>query len=178
MARPSNRERILDAFEELLLTQGAGNATLDAVAVKAGVSKGGLIYHFPSKADLAAGFGERVLERVAESISGAPEGPEPVIRWYLGYELTDPAETAMWRSLIAALHGADEGLRQTVHDAVALYSQPLDCLDPALATHVRLLGDGIFFNGLIGLPNLDREQLGPIIDELVARIDGERNDST
>ncbi|MGN6428010.1 MAG: TetR/AcrR family transcriptional regulator, partial [Leifsonia sp.] len=45
----SARDRILDAFEELLAEHSERAATLDAVAAKAGVSKGGLLYHFASK---------------------------------------------------------------------------------------------------------------------------------
>ena len=36
--------------------QGSGNVSLDAVAAEAGVSKGGLLYHFPSKIALMRGI--------------------------------------------------------------------------------------------------------------------------
>jgi hypothetical protein len=50
MARkPVAREAVLDAFESLLIEVGERAATLDAVARLAGVSKGGLLYHFPNK---------------------------------------------------------------------------------------------------------------------------------
>ena len=51
-ARTSARGRILAAAAEVAREQGAGNLSLDAVAARAGVSKGGLLYHFPSKAEL------------------------------------------------------------------------------------------------------------------------------
>jgi AcrR family transcriptional regulator len=38
------------------LEQGFGHVTLDAVAERAGVSKGGLLYHFPTKSDLVRGL--------------------------------------------------------------------------------------------------------------------------
>ena len=79
MARPSNRELILDTFEGILLTEGPSSATLDAVAEQAGVSKGGLIYHFPSKAALLAGFGQRVLDRIDEAIGRKPKGHDFII---------------------------------------------------------------------------------------------------
>ncbi len=52
MSRPSTRERLLEAAAALANEQGAGHISLDAVAERAGVSKGGLLYHFPSKAAL------------------------------------------------------------------------------------------------------------------------------
>ncbi|MES2867584.1 MAG: TetR family transcriptional regulator, partial [Actinomycetota bacterium] len=61
MARPPlARERVLDAFEEILISSGERTATLDATAKAAAVSKGGLLYHFASKDDLADGMIERL----------------------------------------------------------------------------------------------------------------------
>ena len=52
MSRPSARERLLDAAATVVRRDGAQALTLDAVAAEAGVSKGGLLYHFRSKRDL------------------------------------------------------------------------------------------------------------------------------
>lgn len=56
------RSRILDAAEQLVTDDGARNLTLDAVAQAAGVSKGGLLYHFPNKDALLAGMIERHID--------------------------------------------------------------------------------------------------------------------
>ena len=47
--KPVAREKLLTAFEHLVLSEGERAATLDAVAARAGVSKGGLLYHFPHR---------------------------------------------------------------------------------------------------------------------------------
>ena len=52
----STRDRLIDAFETLLVTAGSRAATLDAVAAEAEVSKGGLLYHFHSKDELVEGM--------------------------------------------------------------------------------------------------------------------------
>src|ERR1700692_1829110 len=44
-----DRDRILDAAERVILESGGRNFTLDAVAERAGISKGGLVYSFPTK---------------------------------------------------------------------------------------------------------------------------------
>jgi AcrR family transcriptional regulator len=43
-----DRDRILDAAERVILESGGRNFTLDAVAERAGISKGGLVYSFPA----------------------------------------------------------------------------------------------------------------------------------
>lgn len=52
VGRPNSRDRILAAAVELAHEVGPGHVSLDAVAHRAGVSKGGLLYNFPSKAKL------------------------------------------------------------------------------------------------------------------------------
>jgi AcrR family transcriptional regulator len=66
--RPA-RERLLDAADRLVLETGAGHLTLDAVAKFAGVSKGGLLYHFPSKDSLLEAMLERYLNDVEAQVA-------------------------------------------------------------------------------------------------------------
>lgn len=65
MARPSNREKVLEAAEAVAIEQGAANITLDAVAARAGFSKGGLLYHFKDKDALLAALVNRYVQRFA-----------------------------------------------------------------------------------------------------------------
>jgi|JI10StandDraft_1071094.scaffolds.fasta_scaffold28170_6 AcrR family transcriptional regulator len=170
VARPSSRERILDTFEQVLLDDGAGSATLDAVAERAGISKGGLIYHFPSKAALLAGLVERLMTRVDEIVAAAPDEPAELIRWYLSYDPSDPVELAVWRSLLAAIHAVDDGLAQAISDAFVRFTRPLAVLDPFLAEQVRLIGDGLYLNALVGAPPPSPEHLERIIVDLTERL--------
>jgi AcrR family transcriptional regulator len=66
---PPARARVLDAAERLVLETGAGHLTLDAVAKYAGVSKGGLLYHFPTKDSLLEAMLARFLSDVEEQIA-------------------------------------------------------------------------------------------------------------
>lgn len=49
MRRSNSRDAILNAVESVIAEAGSARMSLDAVAYAAGVSKGGLLYHFPSK---------------------------------------------------------------------------------------------------------------------------------
>jgi AcrR family transcriptional regulator len=62
-ARISSRDRILAAAADVAREAGAGNLSLDAVAARAGVSKGGLLYNFPNKAALMRALVESFLAR-------------------------------------------------------------------------------------------------------------------
>ena len=58
------RENLLQAAEAVVAKAGAAHLTLDAVAAAAKVSKGGLLYHFPSKEALLHAMLERLLAMV------------------------------------------------------------------------------------------------------------------
>lgn len=63
MVRPSGKEGMLDAAEVVLTEQGAWRLTLDSVAEQAQVSKGGLLYHFPTKDALLKALVDRLAQK-------------------------------------------------------------------------------------------------------------------
>ncbi len=62
------KERILKAAEELIGEKGAAHLTLDAVAAKAGISKGGLLYHFKTKKALLEALLQAYCDSVCSSL--------------------------------------------------------------------------------------------------------------
>ena len=68
------RERILEAAERVVGDVGAARMTLDGVAQAAGVSKGGLLYHFPSKEALLGALAKRYVEGMVDCVERAKSG--------------------------------------------------------------------------------------------------------
>ncbi len=84
MSRPPlAREKVLDAFEAILVDDGERAATMDATARSAGVSKGGLLYHFASKELLEAGLIERLRALVEDDVAAMSSYPGGPIAHYL-----------------------------------------------------------------------------------------------
>ncbi|UVI36750.1 TetR/AcrR family transcriptional regulator [Brevibacterium spongiae] len=159
MARnPSEtKEKLLNAFDELLDEHGTAGATLDAVAARAGVSKGGLLYHFGSKAELIRGSLERLELLVAEDVEEMKAAGERLHYHYL--ETSAEVGTALDRSLIAAgclaleNDDAKAALRTTRE---AWFNTLNDHLgDADLAMTIQLIGDGMYFNQNFGLSQDD-----------------------
>lgn len=71
--RHATRHRILQAASEIAQEIGANGLSLDAVAAKAGVSKGGLLYHFPSKSKLLTAAVESFVEEYEEQLRSCEE---------------------------------------------------------------------------------------------------------
>ena len=77
--RASSYDNIIDAAEAVVIETGASHMTLDAVAAKAGVSKGGLLHHFPNKVSLLMAMVQRQIKIHQDArkkiLKNIPKGP-------------------------------------------------------------------------------------------------------
>ncbi|MEM7220811.1 MAG: TetR family transcriptional regulator [Pseudomonadota bacterium] len=95
-----SKQRLLIAAAEVTQIDGAGNLTLDKVAERAGVSKGGLLYHYPSKRALLEGMLTHLLQTIESRVA---EAIETDLGSYVEAMCTQPAaERAMAQALLAA----------------------------------------------------------------------------
>ena len=62
------RHKLLQSASRVILSQGLPGLTLDAVAQQAEMSKGSLLYHFPSKDALIAGLLQQLVELMQSSM--------------------------------------------------------------------------------------------------------------
>jgi TetR/AcrR family transcriptional regulator len=92
--RPTRNQRekceaILDAALEVFSTRGFDGATLDAIAVAAGLSKPNLLYYFASKEAVHARLLARLLDTWLEPLRRLDAGGDPLaeIRGYIGRKL-------------------------------------------------------------------------------------------
>lgn len=67
----SSQEQILDAAEAVVIERGVKEMTLEAVANRASLSKGGLLYHFPSKDAIVQGMVSRIAMIVEDRFTAA-----------------------------------------------------------------------------------------------------------
>ncbi|MFC7344997.1 TetR/AcrR family transcriptional regulator [Saccharopolyspora griseoalba] len=155
MGRASSRERILDGYQEILIDSGSAAVTLDAVAARAGVSKGGLLYHFGSKEALLDGLLDRLVRLTAADIEHAGSAPEGVVQYYLRSSVADASmDKPAHRAAVAALRllGSEPKVAEAMFEAGRLWSdllaEHLD--DPLTAELVGLIGDGLYLRATMG----------------------------
>ncbi|WP_017559756.1 TetR/AcrR family transcriptional regulator [Nocardiopsis baichengensis] len=177
MSTGTTRDRILDALEGILIDEGLSAVTLESVAAAAGVSKGGLLYHFPSKAAMMTGLIRRLADRAEEEFRETEESGEGVVRTFLRTSLpSSKHEAELYWSIIAALR-SKESMTDEARDLVRyffeewarLLHEELD--DPVLAETVRLVGDGLYLSSIAGLAQPDPELLRQVMDRLIAQAD-------
>lgn len=148
----SAREKILDAYERVLVENGERAATLEAIAKAAGVSKGGLLYHFKDKRALASGLLQR-LETLAEQDAVLmSQDPAGATDYYV--------RTSVWqdspldRTIISVTRLGNE-FQPAVNTAMKrVQDRWLSLLedevkDPHVARAILLIGDGLYYNAVL-----------------------------
>jgi AcrR family transcriptional regulator len=72
------RDAILDAAERLLARYGFKKTTIDDLAREAGIGKGTVYLHFPSKEEVALCTIDRIVERLLHRLRALAAADEPV----------------------------------------------------------------------------------------------------
>ena len=158
-ARPKAdaRCRILSAAEAIVRRLGARHLTLDAAAQEAGVSKGGVLYHFPGKTALLEGMVRRGVAGFADRVAGhralLAGGPNPTLRALIraGREVL-ACEIDLRSGMIAAV-GENPELLDPVRSAIARHWRQVaaETSDPAAAYIVWSAMEGVLFLASFGL---------------------------
>lgn len=147
------RELIFAACNRILQRDGLSSLTLDAVAAEAELSKGGLLYHFPSKVGMIEALFQYHLERfnrrLDELALAEGEGSGSWLRAYAKAsveQITDPDAASMFASLFAAgeKYPTVLAIMKRSYDD---WQQKVEMsgLAPDVAMLVRLAVDGLWF---------------------------------
>lgn len=179
---PKLQDTLLDAAVTVVMRQGIANLTLDAVAAEAGMSKGGLLHHFPSKDRLVEALVTRSAESwracYTEAYERTPEGPGRMARALLDHCLSNAedwtselqrsssacfAALAQNPSLIAPMRAVYADLRRRI---------AADGLPPGVGETVAAALDGLWLYWVLGLADVNQDFVAKVrvaLEDMVAR---------
>jgi AcrR family transcriptional regulator len=165
----SPRQRVLNATAELAEQSGVMAITLEAVAERAGVSKGGLLHYFPTKAALLAGMvGEIVTRYYDEVAAEAAAGPSSgIAEAYVVTSAKTAAAAERWIAVLTAsllepalLGVLRERAGRSWEDGVTTAG------DPVAAAVAWLAADGLWLSDMLGLYDLTPELRAGVVERL------------
>jgi len=172
----ATRNHLLDAAEDLVNSQGVGRFTLEGVARQAGLSKSGLLHHFPSKESLIEALVARTVVQWQDSLEQAiqhqSDGPHRVARGLLDCCLGD---MSLWNERLR--HSSTALLAVLVHcpnkstPMHAFYQQlharmQTESPQSPIGDLVLVVVDGIWLRWVTGLAPLAEPQVIQLRDTL------------
>lgn len=165
----------MDAAIELARREGVAAVTFDAVSREADMSRGGVIYHFPSKDDLLVAMVERIAEVWEEELAdalGKPFAESSAAERMAAYLRVAVASTA--QSDIAMMidpavpvegeHPAQRVVRRWAPSA----AEAMASADAFELYLVRLVADGLWLHSALDIGTFDEGLQGAIMKRLCA----------
>lgn len=168
------RQQLLDVAARLASAQGMTGVTLDAVSAASGVSKGGLLHHFPTKNALLDALFDSLLVGLDAAIDDAmrddPISQGRFTRAYLRavLDLRDRSQEAKdWAQVTMAML-AEPQLRQRWRDWVRERSEEYVGTDSSPSAQiVRLAADGLWLADILGSHEMDDRERQSLVMRLI-----------
>lgn len=183
MSKPSKKSIIAEAAGLIVVEQGSLDITLEAVAKRANVSKGGLLYHFPTKDALIYGAIEHLMGELDELIAlemsheiATTEMPETG-RWLRAYVRVSTTvqtnETAASRAIVGISLTDIKFLPLMEQMYERIVERALnDGISREVADLVCIAADGCWLYGLLN-PSTDGSRLQSLRQTLLKLIDND-----
>lgn len=168
------RDRILEAAERVVTEVGPAHMTLELVAQEAGVSKGGLLYHFPSKETLLTALAHRHVENARQCIEAAKErlatGDKAAeVKACIVGMLGNNARTKGTGAALLAAAANDLGLLEIIREYIARHTEEI-AKGPgnfARACAVTLAVDGLKMRESLRISPFTDAQRDQVVAELL-----------
>lgn len=180
VAGKNQKQTITRAVAAVLVRDGLLNTTIDAVAAEAGISKGGVLYYFPSKRDLLDSlifeYERQLLEARDELAATLPDTPNRNFKATVLIMLRDMVGQGHQPNFLSTM--SDEGIRHLVGEVKRrIYDDAISNGLPATKVAMILyLLDGLFMDVVFDpmvIPEPQRREIIDMVKNMVETIGDE-----
>ena len=172
------RDDIIDAAMAIVRDEGVGKLTLAGAATAAGLSKGGVLYHFRSKDSLVCGMVERLTEQCEalqqEHFDRLPPGPNRWIKAMVSacFDKEGPSTDSVGNAILAAVARNPlllEPFQTKYREWLARVER--ESSHPGLAVLLMLAMDGLCLQDMVGMKIYDDGKRAELCRHALASID-------
>lgn len=158
------RDEILMAAARVIKNKSVLNFTLEAVAKEAGISKGGLLYHFPNKNALMQGMVERPLEAFKKALDAfIRRDTSDSGKWSRAYAtesmmMSDDMKL-LWTSALTAVMALNPDLLKPLREMNRKWMELVqsDGIDPLDGVLILLIAEGLWYMDLFDFQGISED---------------------
>lgn len=174
----SRKIQILEAAARVIDQDGINQLTLDAVAAAAGVSKGGLLYHYRSKNELVIALNEHIIALFQDAVNDYVTAGASFHEAYV----QATADSLNWHQPSASIRSGLLAAMTADADVLALWRAEYNRVYEQLAqetypTHltqlVTTVCDGLWFAHLLALPEVAPRDHAPVLTFVLETLQAE-----
>lgn len=153
IVKPMARQRILDAAACLAEEDGAHSLSLERVAERAGVSKGGLLYHFRSKEELLNAMLLSVIDAHDRDIQDRVEAGESYVEVMIDHCMKKNERPGCLMSAFIAAVAVDKNAQAIIRERRKQWMASLEAagIPKTQALILGLAFDGLFVGSSLGV---------------------------
>lgn len=177
--RTSNRERILDAAVRLVDAGGMTAITYEAVAAASGLTRGGLLYHFPSREELLLAIQQHMAARWEQAMTASTGQPPEQLTSadrHAAYARVSVHGATRAELLLLIEAGSEPAHAAPWRAAMSRWAYPppedLDDADALARFIARLAADGLWlYDAMMDapLPNTVRQEIAERLAAVLSR---------
>ncbi len=162
------RLHIIEAAIQYLKDNDLSTLTLDKVADRANISKGGLLYHFKTKDALQSAIAETILNDVVQFYEHQASLEQGKGRLTRAFILASQKDLANGGSLNIAVQ-----LLQNDHSSISAVYECLleelfqDGLDVSIVHLIRLTIDGLYYSKLLNIAPISAKETEGVFEQLM-----------
>lgn len=169
----ATKRQIIETAKHYILANHFHALTLEAVAKEAGISKGGLLYHFPSKEQLIISVAQHVFEQFDRRLNElALADSNEYGKWARAYIQTAKEDLLANRELYLGIFAVSLLHKEAADHLSALYTTSLallknDALDELTIDFIRLTIDGLYYSKVLNTAPLSKQRTENILNQLI-----------
>jgi len=162
------RSHIIQTAIQYLKDNELSTLTLDKIASRANISKGGLLYHFNTKDALQTAIAETILNEVIQSFEHLASFEQGTGRLSRAFILTSQKDLANGASLNIAIQ-----LLQHDHSSISTVYECLleelfhDGLEASVVHLIRLTIDGLYYSKLLNIAPISVKATDGVFEQLM-----------
>lgn len=172
--KTETKEKLFNATAKIINTDGVFSLTLEAVAKNAGISKGGLLYHFPSKDALIQGMNDYIItgciQKIKDVANADPCERGKWIRAYITETFNQIENQYELNAAVLAVIATNPKIFITMKEQFEELQNLIEndhTINPVVSMVIKLAMDGLYYNHLYGVMDLNKENRTKVINYLL-----------